>query len=59
MIDETVEPIPLAIMVKEVGKKVIAQNKKGRHDYFVDEIFECGIQLVGTEVKSLRQGRAS
>ena len=46
-------------MVKEVGKKVIAQNKKGRHDYFVDEIFECGIQLVGTEVKSLRQGRAS
>jgi SsrA-binding protein len=46
-------------MVKEVGKKVIAQNKKGRHDYFVDEIFECGVVLQGTEVKSLRMGRAS
>ena len=46
-------------MVKETGKKVIAQNKKGRHDYFVDETFECGIVLQGTEVKSLREGRAS
>jgi len=46
-------------MVKETGKKVIAQNKKGRHDYFVDETFECGIVLQGTEVKSLRDGRAS
>ena len=46
-------------MVKETGKKVIAQNKKGRHDYFVDEIFECGVALQGTEVKSLREGRAS
>ena len=46
-------------MVKESGKKVIAQNKKGRHDYFVDEIFECGVALQGTEVKSLREGRAS
>ncbi len=53
------ELIPLAIMVKETGKKVIAQNKKGRHDYFVDETFECGIVLQGTEVKSLREGRAS
>ena len=53
------ELIPLAIMVKETGKKVIAQNRKGRHDYFVDETFECGIVLQGTEVKSLREGRAS
>jgi SsrA-binding protein len=53
------QPIPLAIMVKETGKKVIAQNKKGRHDYFVDETFECGVALQGTEVKSLREGRAS
>ncbi|MBU6164383.1 MAG: SsrA-binding protein SmpB [Actinomycetales bacterium] len=46
-------------MVKEVGKKLIAQNKKGRHDYFVDEIFEAGLVLMGTEVKSLRAGRAT
>ena len=36
--------------------KTIAQNKKARHDYFVEESFEAGISLVGTEVKSLRQG---
>lgn len=36
--------------------KTIAQNKKARHDFFVDESFEAGIELVGTEVKSLRQG---
>jgi SsrA-binding protein len=46
-------------MVKEVGKKLIAQNKKGRHDYFVDEVFEAGLVLMGTEVKSLRAGRAT
>lgn len=36
--------------------KTIAQNKKARHDYFVEESLEAGIELVGTEVKSLRQG---
>lgn len=36
--------------------KTIAQNKKARHEYFVEESFEAGIELVGTEVKSLRQG---
>lgn len=36
--------------------KTIAQNKKARHDYFIEESFEAGIELVGTEVKSLRQG---
>lgn len=46
-------------MVKEVGKKLIAQNKKGRYDYFIDEVFEAGLALTGTEVKSLRAGRAS
>ena len=46
-------------MVKETGKKIIATNKKARHDYFIEDTFECGIVLVGTEVKSLRDGRAS
>lgn len=39
--------------------KTIARNKKARHEYFIDETLECGIELKGTEVKSLRQGRAS
>jgi len=46
-------------MVKEVGRKVIAQNKKARHDYSIEDVFECSIVLTGTEVKSLRMGRAS
>ncbi len=46
-------------MVKELGKKIIAQNKKARHDYAIQEVYECGIVLSGTEVKSLRAGRAS
>lgn len=46
-------------MVKEVGRKVIAQNKKARHDYSIEDTFECGLVLMGTEVKSLRLGRAS
>lgn len=36
--------------------KIIAQNKKAHHDYFIEETYECGIELVGTEVKSMRQG---
>ncbi len=39
--------------------KTIAQNKKAFHDYFVDESFEAGIELAGTEVKSLRQGKVN
>lgn len=39
--------------------KMIAQNKKATHDYFIEEKYECGIELAGTEVKSLRQGKAS
>ena len=46
-------------MVKELGKKVIAQNKTARHNYFIEDVYECGIVLTGTEVKSLRAGRAS
>ena len=44
---------------KEEGTKLIANNKKVYHDYFVDETFECGIELAGTEVKSLRLGQCS
>lgn len=39
--------------------KIIAQNKKAYHDYFINETFECGIALVGTEVKSLRAGQVN
>ena len=46
-------------MPKETGRKLIAQNKKARHDYALAETFEAGIVLTGTEVKSLRAGRAS
>ncbi|CAK9856309.1 unnamed protein product, partial [Sphagnum jensenii] len=38
---------------------IVAQNRKARHDYFIEEIFEAGIVLEGTEVKSLREGKAS
>lgn len=41
------------------GTKLIAQNKRARHDYFLDDRYEAGIQLVGTEVKSLRGGKGS
>ncbi|MFD7558904.1 MULTISPECIES: SsrA-binding protein SmpB [unclassified Streptomyces] len=46
-------------MAKEKGRKMIAQNKKARHDYAILDTYECGLVLTGTEVKSLRQGRAS
>jgi SsrA-binding protein len=46
-------------MVKERGQKVIASNRKARHDWAILDTYEAGIQLVGTEVKSLRMGRAS
>lgn len=39
------------------GIKVLATNKKARHDYFIDEVYECGIELKGTEVKSIRNGK--
>jgi SsrA-binding protein len=40
-------------------KKIVCQNRKARHDYFIDEIYEAGIVLSGPEVKSLRESRAS
>ena len=40
-------------------RKIVAQNKKARHDYTIDDVYEAGIVLTGTEVKSLRQGRCS
>ena len=46
-------------MAREQGRKLIAQNKKARHDYHIDDVYEAGLVLVGTEVKSLRMGRAS
>ena len=46
-------------MPKEQGRKVIATNRKARHDYTIEDTYEAGIVLSGTEVKSLRQGRAS
>ena len=45
--------------MREKGKKIIAQNKKARHDYALSDFIEAGLELVGTEVKSLRAGRAS
>ena len=46
-------------MAREQGTKPIAQNRKARHDYHIEDTWEAGLVLVGTEVKSLRQGRAS
>ena len=45
--------------MKSSGKKTIAQNKKAFHDYFIEETYEAGIVLSGTEVKSLRLGRVN
>lgn len=46
-------------MGKSEGIKLIANNKKARHDYFIEETYEAGIALHGTEVKSLRMGQCS
>ena len=46
-------------MPREKGRKVIASNRKARHDYSILDVYEAGIALTGTEVKSLRAGRAS
>lgn len=46
-------------MAKERGRKLIAQNRRARHDWTVLDTYEAGIELAGTEVKSLRQGKAS
>jgi SsrA-binding protein len=46
-------------MVKERGRNIIAQNRKARYDYHIEDTLEAGLVLTGTEVKSLRAGRAS
>ena len=46
-------------MAKDVGRKVVASNRKARHDYVIEDVFEAGMVLSGTEVKALRMGRAS
>ena len=46
-------------MPKQSGRKLIAQNKKARYDYHIEDVVEAGLVLTGTEVKSLRLGRAS
>lgn len=46
-------------MAKDTGVKVVARNKKARHDYHIESTYEAGLVLMGTEVKSLRLGRAS
>ncbi len=43
----------------DAGQKIIVVNRKARHEYIFEEFYECGISLVGTEVKSLRAGRVS
>ncbi len=46
-------------MPRESGRKLVAQNRKARHDYMILDSYEAGVVLTGTEVKSLRAGRAS
>src|SRR5215468_11855928 len=46
-------------VAREQGNKVIARNRRARHDYAIEDVYEAGIALTGTEVKSLRAGRAS
>jgi len=46
-------------MAKEAGIKIAAENRKARHDYHIHETYEAGIALTGTEVKSLRAGKAN
>ena len=46
-------------MAKDTGRKLVANNKKARHDFTIEDVFEAGLVLSGTEVKALRAGRAS
>lgn len=52
-------PGMMGTMPREQGKTMVAQNKKARHDYAIGDTYEAGLVLTGTEVKSLREGRAS
>jgi tmRNA-binding protein len=44
---------------KELSAKVVATNRRARHEYFIEETYEAGIALTGTEIQSVRQGRVS
>ena len=44
-------------MVEKTHEKTVALNRRASHDYFLEEKFECGIVLTGTEIKSVRQGK--
>ena len=46
-------------MAKKYTKRIVANNKKTRHDFFIDEVYEVGIVLTGTEIKSIRAGKVS
>jgi SsrA-binding protein len=46
-------------MPREEGEKVVSTNRKARHDYHIEDTYECGLALTGTEVKALRLGKAS
>jgi SsrA-binding protein len=46
-------------VAREQGRKIIARNRRARHDYHIEDVYEAGLVLTGTEVKSLRAGRAS
>ena len=46
-------------MVKPTGRSLVAANRKARHDYVIEDVYEAGVVLTGTEVKALRAGRAS
>ncbi|MGE5292869.1 MAG: SsrA-binding protein SmpB [Micromonosporaceae bacterium] len=46
-------------MAREQGRKIVARNRRARHDYHIEDVYEAGLVLTGTEVKSLRAGRAS
>lgn len=41
------------------GRRSLAENRKARHDYFIEDTYECGLALVGTEVKSIRMGKVN
>jgi SsrA-binding protein len=49
----------MGAMAKEQGRRLVAQNRRARHDYHIEDTFEAGLVLTGTEVKSLRAGRAT
>ena len=46
-------------MPREQGQKLVAQNRRARHDYAIEDVYEAGLVLTGTEVKTLRNGRAT